>query len=72
MGLWAGLRSSDATILIRPCSTVGLRSASNKLAPHPDPVFAYDGMERGVPRNTDRDAQGEEYSAKKKGTDSKT
>jgi len=33
---------------------------------HPHKVFSYDGTERGVPRNTDYDAQEEEYSAKKK------
>ena len=38
------------------------------LANHPEPVFAYDGVERAVPRNTDREAQAEEYSAKKKRT----
>jgi len=38
------------------------------LARHPDKVFAYDGVERGVPRNGDGDAQAEEYSAKKKPT----
>ncbi len=36
------------------------------LAQHPDQVFAYDGVERGVPRNPDREAQAEEHSAKKK------
>lgn len=36
------------------------------LACHPEAVFAYDGVERGVPRNADREAQAEEYSAKKK------
>lgn len=36
------------------------------LASHPDKVFAYDGVERGVPRNVDREAQEEEYSGKKK------
>ena len=35
------------------------------LAAHPTKIFAYDGVERGIPRNTDRDGQGEEYSAKK-------
>ena len=38
------------------------------LAAHPTKVFAYDGGERGIPRNTDRDGQAEEYSAKKKRT----
>ncbi len=38
------------------------------LAAHPTKVFAYDGVERGIPRNTDRDGQAEEYSAKKKRT----
>lgn len=38
------------------------------LAQHPDPVFAYDGVERGVPRQTDHEAQAAEYSAKKKPT----
>lgn len=31
-------------------------------------VFAYDGVERGVPRNQDREAQATEYSGKKKPT----
>ena len=35
------------------------------LAAHPTKIFAYDGVERGIPRNTDRDGQAEEYSAKK-------
>ena len=39
---------------------------ARQLARHPAQVFAYDGVERGVPRNADRDAQAEEYSAKKK------
>lgn len=38
------------------------------LAHHPEPVFAYDGVERSVPRNADREGQAEEYSAKKKPT----
>lgn len=33
---------------------------------HPHQVFSYDGTERGVLRNTDYEAQEEEYSAKKK------
>ena len=41
---------------------------AQRLAGHPDPVFAYDGLERGIPRNADRDGQAEEYSAKKKRT----
>lgn len=41
---------------------------AQRLAHHPDPVFTYDGLERGVPRQVDRDAQAEEYSAKKKAT----
>ena len=40
---------------------------AQRLAPHPEPVFAYDGVERGVPRNPDYEAQAEEYSAKEKG-----
>lgn len=36
------------------------------LRAHPNKVFSYDGLERGVLRNTDYDAQEEEYSAKKK------
>jgi hypothetical protein len=39
-----------------------------ELARHPDKVFAYDGVERGVPRNVDGEAQAGEYSAKKKPT----
>ena len=41
---------------------------AQRLAHHPEPVFTYDGMERGVPRNKDSDGQAEEYSAKKKRT----
>jgi hypothetical protein len=43
-----------------------------RLAHHPDKVFAYDGLEGGVPRNADCAGQAEEYSAKKKRTASKT
>lgn len=39
---------------------------AQRLAGHPEPVFAYDGVERGVPRNRDYEGQREEYSAKKK------
>jgi len=45
---------------------------ASRLATHPEPVFAYDGVERGVPRNPDYEAQAEEYSAKKKGIASRT
>ncbi|MBD2768422.1 hypothetical protein IC235_11015 [Hymenobacter sp. BT664] len=38
---------------------------AQQLAHHPDKVFAYDGGERGIPRNADRDGQAEEYIAKK-------
>ena len=38
---------------------------AQRLANHPDKVFTYDGVERGIPRNADRDGQQEEYSAKK-------
>jgi hypothetical protein len=38
---------------------------AQRLATHPSRVFAYDGVERGIPRNTDQDGQSEEYSAKK-------
>ena len=41
---------------------------AQRLAAHPDKVFTYDGVERGIPRNADRDGQQEEYSAKKKST----
>jgi len=41
---------------------------AQRLAAHPDKVFTYDGVERGIPRNTDWDGQAEEYSAKKKYT----
>ena len=36
------------------------------LSTHPQKVFTYDGMERGIQRNTDMDAQKEDYSGKKK------
>jgi len=36
------------------------------LGAHPQKVFSYDGIERGILRNTDYEAQEEEYSAKKK------
>ena len=39
---------------------------AQRLGGHPEPVFAYDGVERGVPRNADYEAQAAEYSAKKK------
>lgn len=39
---------------------------ANRLAQHPDKVFTYDGIERGILRNSSYDAQEEEYSAKKK------
>ena len=45
---------------------------AQRLAQHPDKVFAYDGVERGIPRNADPEAQAEEYSAKKKRTALKT
>lgn len=45
---------------------------AQRLAAHPEPVFAYDGVERGVPRNQDHEAQAEEYSAKRKRIDSTT
>lgn len=39
---------------------------AQRLADHPNRVFAYDGVERGVPRRADYEAQAEEDSAKKK------
>ena len=39
---------------------------AQRLATHPEPVFAYDGVEWGMPRNPDYEVQAEEYSAKKK------
>lgn len=39
---------------------------ATSLRDHPDKVFSYDGLERGVLRNLDHQAQEEEYSAKKK------
>ena len=36
------------------------------LSKHPQKIFTYDGMERGIQRNTDIDAQKEDYSGKKK------
>ena len=39
---------------------------AQRLAAHPDKIFTYDGVERGIPRNADREGQEEEYSAKKK------
>ena len=42
---------------------------AQRLANHPEPVFAYDGVERGGgARNCEREAQAQEYSAKKKHT----
>lgn len=41
---------------------------AQRLADHPDKVFTYDGVERGIPRNVDGEGQKEEYSAKKKDT----
>ena len=39
---------------------------ARRLAAHPDKVFTCDGVERGIPRNADREGQAEKYSAKKK------
>ncbi len=39
---------------------------SQQLSSHATKVFSYDGMERGILRNTHEDAQEEEYSGKKK------
>jgi hypothetical protein len=36
------------------------------LSNHPEKVFTYDGMERGIQRNSDYDAQEDEFSGKKK------
>ena len=41
---------------------------AQRLAAHSDKVFPYDGVERGIPRNADREGHAEEYSAKKKST----
>lgn len=38
-----------------------------KLADHPDKVFSYDGTDRGINRNSDKDAQEVEYSGKHHG-----
>lgn len=38
---------------------------AQRLAAHADQVFPYEGAERGIPRNADRDGQQEEYSATK-------
>lgn len=38
----------------------------DRLRSHPQKVFAYDGLERGILRKADADAQADEYSAKKK------
>ena len=37
-----------------------------RLHTHPEKVFTYDGLERGILRNTDHKAQEAQYSAKKK------
>lgn len=39
---------------------------ATQLAAHPTKVFSYDGMERGILRNADGEAQEAEYSGKKK------
>lgn len=38
-----------------------------QLAGHPDKVFSYDGTDRDIERNSDWDAQAEEYSGKHRG-----
>lgn len=38
---------------------------AQRLAHHPEPVFTYGGVERGVPRKANYEAQAAEYSAKK-------
>jgi len=40
---------------------------AQQLSEHKEKVFAYDGLERGILRNVQDDAQEEEYSGKKKG-----
>lgn len=42
------------------------RQLAYYLAAHPDKVFIYDGVERGILRNADQEGQAEEYSTKKK------
>ena len=49
-----------AVVLVLPAA-VGDDEAY--LAQHPDKVFIYDGVERGILRNTDYEGQAEEYSA---------
>lgn len=39
----------------------------NRLANHPDKVFSYDGTDRSIHRNSDQEAQEEEYSGKHHG-----
>lgn len=39
---------------------------ANRLRNHPHKVFSYDGLERGILRNSDEQAQEDEYSTKKK------
>lgn len=39
---------------------------AQRLADHPNKVFTYDGVERGIQRNADQAGQEEEYRAKKK------
>ena len=40
---------------------------AQRLAQHPDKVFAYDGVERGIPRNADPEAQAQVYYSPKPG-----
>lgn len=58
--------------VLASCGLLPVRDGAQHLAQHPDKVLAYDGVERGVPRNTDQQGQAEEYSAKKKLIASKT
>lgn len=39
---------------------------ASRLRDYPHKVFSYDGIERGILRNSDQQAQEEDYSAKKK------
>ena len=42
------------------------RQLAHYLVAHPDKVFIYDGVERGILRDADQEEQAEEYSTKKK------
>jgi hypothetical protein len=66
------IKTTLLTVLNQTLAQMGLLPIRNgeelarRLADHPYKVFAFDGLERSIPRHSDAAAQAEEYSGKKK------